>query len=557
MRIDSLILYSTASGSEIRNIKFNPEGLSLIVDETIKDKLQKEESGSSVGKTCLVKVIDLCLGAKDLNILYKNDQGGIYQALKDYVDKEKISAKLLLVDSYGNTIILERQLFEKGKQFINNKVYKGPKDYKNELKRLIFPNSGDISFRNLIPFFIRYNGDLGLKFLGQMSRNSEYQSYYSYLLQISQPQDISKLLDEKEALGKENKKLLHGFKSVEDFKKKLEEEEAEIAKLKIDATSYDNVAKEFKNEDANNMILRKELDDETDKYYSLKTEETILNEKIKKEQEDVFNDRIVLKAIFKETNEIFNGLSKSFDDLVNFHNSMCDLRIKNYVNQLHSIQSKIQSTSIRLDQLRSDFEKRFTDFKFKVNDEANSKFEVYYSKKLEVQNKNQDLQRFKDNTEKIDEIVKRLNKINSEKDQNEVQKTKIKDFFDKLALDFSTKETHLDYNFSSDKIPLSLTSKESTGGDGDQRCLTAALIFTIVKMLSEKYDTPLFIIQDGMEQVPLVSLKRIFDFARTSKYQYIVPILKDRIEDLKVSDSEIILKLSPSDKLFKFDNKKV
>lgn len=60
------------------------------------------------------------------------------------------------------------------------------------------------------------------------------------------------------------------------------------------------------------------------------------------------------------------------------------------------------------------------------------------------------------------------------------------------------------------------------------------------------------IIHDQMENVQLKTLKRIFDYCGENDIQYILPILHDRIDTLEIDESCIKLRLSKTDKLFKF-----
>ncbi len=55
-----------------------------------------------------------------------------------------------------------------------------------------------------------------------------------------------------------------------------------------------------------------------------------------------------------------------------------------------------------------------------------------------------------------------------------------------------------------------------------------------------------------MENVSLTDFRGLVDIAEETGYQYIVPILHDRVKDLNLPESKIILTLSQKDKLFKF-----
>jgi uncharacterized protein YydD (DUF2326 family) len=83
MQLIKLEVIKSTTNEIIRTISFNKTGLSLIVDKT-----NKINSGSNIGKTTAVKVIDLCLGARLVSGLYKERDTGeniiVGQFLEDY-----------------------------------------------------------------------------------------------------------------------------------------------------------------------------------------------------------------------------------------------------------------------------------------------------------------------------------------------------------------------------------------------------------------------------------------------------------------------------------------
>lgn len=90
-------------------------------------------------------------------------------------------------------------------------------------------------------------------------------------------------------------------------------------------------------------------------------------------------------------------------------------------------------------------------------------------------------------------------------------------------------------------------------GTGDIKTLNCAFDFSFYDFFRKKsLDLPYFVIHDRLENIPLENLEKIFDAARESGVQFIVPILKDRIQTLNIKKEEIILTLSKRNKLFKF-----
>jgi uncharacterized protein YydD (DUF2326 family) len=74
---------------KIREITFK-KGMNYIVDSS----LQTDGKGNSVGKTTVLRLIDICLGAKDRKYIYYSDELGINTILKEYIHNSKIFAEL-------------------------------------------------------------------------------------------------------------------------------------------------------------------------------------------------------------------------------------------------------------------------------------------------------------------------------------------------------------------------------------------------------------------------------------------------------------------------------
>ena len=92
MRLKKLVVKSSIDNEIIREIKFNKYGLSLIVDET-----NNKVSGSNIGKTTAVKIIDLCLGANSVSSIYKEKDTGENHIVKEFLESNKVNAELTTI----------------------------------------------------------------------------------------------------------------------------------------------------------------------------------------------------------------------------------------------------------------------------------------------------------------------------------------------------------------------------------------------------------------------------------------------------------------------------
>lgn len=95
-------------------------GMNFIVDAGI-----DQEKGNSVGKTTILRLIDIALGAKDRKYIYYDDETKkTNSVLKSYIEENKVRVELLVVDSFEEDksttkYLLAVDLFPRGKRFIN------------------------------------------------------------------------------------------------------------------------------------------------------------------------------------------------------------------------------------------------------------------------------------------------------------------------------------------------------------------------------------------------------------------------------------------------------
>ena len=84
MIIEKLIIKKTNPTLEIvREIKFK-KGLNLITDLTLDNN---QSSGNNIGKTTLLRIIDLCLGGKEIKKIYfDSDTNSLNDTVKNFLD---------------------------------------------------------------------------------------------------------------------------------------------------------------------------------------------------------------------------------------------------------------------------------------------------------------------------------------------------------------------------------------------------------------------------------------------------------------------------------------
>ena len=124
----------------IREINFH-RGINLIVDET---SLQnRTESGNSVGKTTVLRLIDFCLDGNGKNIYIDPEFKNTNSKIENYLKKNNIVITLSITKNldYPNysDIVIERNFLTYGDkiQSINGENYSNPQ-FSKQLKEIIF-----------------------------------------------------------------------------------------------------------------------------------------------------------------------------------------------------------------------------------------------------------------------------------------------------------------------------------------------------------------------------------------------------------------------------------
>lgn len=314
--------------------------LNLIVDGSIDLK-----RGNGVGKTTILRLVDICLGSRDKKFLYTDYETGIVEtSLKNYIEENEISVKLTVVDSLEqteNSFSLERGLFDRAGSFINGEKY-NQEEYKEELNKIFFNNDLNTpSFRQLIKKFVRIDfksdNDKFLKFLHNTTSKVEYESIYNYLFELRDNVINQTLLSLKEELKKiDNNQIklkeLHNYESIEQLERSMtalmlqnENIQNEINKL-VNSEYFIENEEEIKKIRIKYANLNNELDN---KSYNLQRIDNILQE-AKSEQEDSI-DNEMLGKLYNDAEKNISELKKTFDDLVRFNNELNSNKIKYYM----------------------------------------------------------------------------------------------------------------------------------------------------------------------------------------------------------------------------------
>lgn len=566
MKIKKLIVRKTKPSEEvIREIQFNEKGLNLIIDDTPESL---RESGNSVGKSTAIKIIDLCLGARSVRELYyDSDTRSENVVVKDFLDEFKIQAELILIDENKRGCSIKRDLFPRGKKYIFNEPY-SKQDFLDELKKIIFDlKEPRPTFRQLIPKFVRVENtaeERMIKFLPIMTGSDVYDTIYCFLFQIYSDELLSKKGEITERLSECQKTIqtLEKSKSISSLsvlKQSLEIINSDLKDL-YDKRNKLSYMDEYREELDSKRKLTLRINDLQEKMELVEFEIANIENSIvslAKEKSEI--NIQILQAVYQEAKSYIPTLQKNFEDMVSFHNSMIQNRIdfiqkplnvkkellEQYSSQLATILEQKEKITIEaldeglLDELNM-LNRKIEDLSLKKG-EIKQSIQLLEEQEAVRQDLNKELLVIQNQMENdgIDEKIKKFNQFFS-------------DYCDKLY----GEKYLLAYNENwkeEKKFPVSIASLGGKVGTGKKKAVIVAFDLAYMEYSIEMgIKVPQFVIHDKMENTHINQIKTIFEICEGIDGQYIIPILRERIDKVeqKYVEKAKVLELSTNNKFF-------
>lgn len=572
MFIKKLII-STPS-KVLRNIEFH-KGLNLIVDDT--PTINTQLTGNNVGKTTVLKLVDFCLGGKATEIYTDfEDKKSEYEEVKKFLIEQEVLITLILTEDLdlvdkSKQIIIEKNFLQNSRAIRNiNGEPILEKDFENKLMSLLIPNqkSEKPSFRQIISHNIRYkdeNINNTLKTLSKYTSDSEYETLYLFLLGCNFNN------------GAKRQAILTKLKQEENYKNRLEKNQSKesyeiaLTMLENDILELDKKKKSFNI----NENFEKDLDELNKiKYRINKIGSEVVKLGIRKDlieeaKEDMENsstniDLKQLKALYDEAKLNVSGIQKTFEDLVNYHNTMIVEKLKFITEDLPFLNEKIKLENIELNKLLE---------KEKIISKKISKSDSFEELEKTITNINEKYRlkgEYENTISYINEVEENIKRLKNElsdidnylfsdefKEVLKLQITKFNKFFSAISnelygesyvLGFSeetNKKNQTFYKFSSFNLNMSSGKKQ-----GEILCFDLAYILFAD---SEKIPCLHFLLNDKKELMHDNQLLKVADFVKKNDIQLVISILKDKLPEELVDKSNMIVELSQNKKLFRIE----
>lgn len=270
-----------------------------------------------------------------------------------------------------------------------------------------------------------------------------------------------------------------------------------------------------------------------------------------------------IKILYNEAKNYLEKITKTFEELVNYHNKMIVEKINFITKELPDIENKIDKEQEILNK-NLEYEKQLIDKVSKSDsfEELNkiiSSLTQKYRQKGEYESIISQINEVENNIAKLEVNLTEIDNIlySNEFEENlNSQLVKFNKYFSRIsnelygeryALKFEkeiNKKTNKPvYKFSSFNLNMSTGKKQ-----GEILCFDLAYILFAD---NEKIPTLHFLLNDKKELMHDNQLLKVQEFVCKNNIQLIVSMLKDKLPNGLINNSNIVIELSQENKLFK------
>lgn len=569
MFIKKLCIRDTQSNVLMREVAFH-KGVNFVVDSEASD------SHNKVGKTTFLRIIDVLMGAKDRDHLYTDPDTDITnRELYEIIVSRRVQAELYLVDDLdrddGDETILRAELFPRGKHYINDERV-SLDTYWQRLDAILFGIQDNTpTFRQLIYSFVRVlvSGDNNafLKTLPKGTSNAVYRSIYNFLFDISDPALDKKLgeLGTKLSRTKESVKQykrVNNVAGVEQQRQILAAQQAEYDAIKvraddiIDARAYQQNREIFADVRGEYAHLSDALDSLD---YQITRSRAALTDAEKALERKA--NLSLSRRFYDEICSMVPDLEKTFQDMVDFNRQLSENKVAYFRQVIDELSPQRDEIATQRDALVADNGRYLALVASNKIDEYEQLNDRLGQLRQEIGRSNQIIDTLTSYESDMSSIQ---NEIDSYSTGGSAQKGNEGDYasamasfnrhFKALAKKINDEEPLLVYNPQTGDFPVSISDMSGTS-TGTRKSLLAAYDLAYQQFAAEhNMQVPNFVVHDVMESIEGADLRAIVDAANAIDCQYIVAVLKEKLDSSHISQEEQermqILCLSMDDMVF-------
>lgn len=566
------LIISRGDGEIIRNVPFHA-GLNLIVDETPSGG--GRETGNSVGKTTVLKLIDFCLGG-DHREIYSDPENKLneYKLVRDFLVAQRVLITLVLTDDLARADAREVWI---ERNFLNRKEKiqridgqdKTDDQFEEALTDLLLPGhyGRKPTFRQIISHNIRYKDESVanvIKTLDKYSRADEYETLFLFLLgcdfaQGDEKQAVRAKIEVEEKFRRrlEAQQTKSGYEALlgqvnEDIKKT----EARRATLNLNPTFEADMERlnrvkyliNVSSSEISQLELRRDLISETERDMA---------------REEAKIDMAQLRQLYEQATALVGGIQKKFEELVEFHNRMLASRARFIAGELPAINARLETERARLNMYLAE-EKALAEAvtktdSFSVLEKLVAEQNLLFQKKGDYEKTIAQIGAVEST---LSELNRKLTAIDATlfsdafAERLKEQLTKFNRYFgavseelygERYALKADTKTVkgRRVYEFQSFNTNFSSGKKQ-----GEISCFDIAY-----SLFADDEGIPVFhfLLNDKKELMHDNQLIKIARLVNARGIQFVASILQDKLPEELKDGRFVVLRLSQSDKLFRIE----
>jgi uncharacterized protein YydD (DUF2326 family) len=549
----------------IREIPFH-KGINLIVDET-KSK-NKTESGNSVGKTTVLRLIDFCLDGDGKNIYIDPEFKSKNIKIEQFLRENNILIALTLVEDIDNSnskeVVIERNFLSyKNKiQKINGESLSN-EDFPKILKELIFnTQSENPSFKQLKSKNIRDEKNKlihTLKALDAHTTDVAYELLLLFWLGIDTDSSKDKLVRDKN-LEEKLQTRLRKESNLSQINQSLIIVNKEITELNRKKGSF-NLNEKYEEELQQLNQIKSKINQISTKLSRLELrKELIFESKINLEKDFADIDTEQIKSMYDKAKSLIPNIQKTFEQTLSFHNEMIQQKISYITEELPSLEYEINQEKRNLNSfiiheksLSESLNKAgaIDDLQIIIN-ELNSFFE----RKGNLEEQKRLWEKSNDNLNQINDKLDVINKNILSKDeliQKRIEEFNV--FFSDISSRLDGLHSLLSAENEDGVYKFKIGNIEGNPGTGSKKSQMASFDLAYIKF-ADSLGIPClhFVLQDQIENVHSNQITNLLtEIVDEVNCQYVLPVLRDKLPtDINIEHFEI-LSLSQSDKLFRVE----
>ena len=566
MQLVELVI--TRSGRAVRAVKFK-RGLNLILDKPTGALTQ---SGNSVGKTTVLRLIDFALGSDGGDIWQDSEfKSNVNKDVYDFFHgPDTVHVTLDIEDGQRGKRSLIRSFSGQPKVKptlqINGTPFKNLTLYRNAVKEFLFGYSGEKpSLRQLVPKFVRSSSTLmskTLKFLGDYASQSEYEAVHLFLFGFF----TVHVLEERPRLALAKKNLERDLEALNRLRKEGEIEQLlihlrrEVETIGLSPELHGEVPEIAKRANLVTATRSKAaaVAGMLSRYDSEIASLEMTVGALKSEYDDV--DSHAIEAVYREAQNYIPKLHHDWNDLTDFIKNLRGRKQRFLRSQIDAIREDANRVKKELVALQAQEREEVRTLV------ESSEFAKALELRADLQEKLKQLGSLEQDLEDLRNLKRRIADIDASlkdtQEQIEAAKSQLRErvaTFNEYFSDLSEKLYGEQYLLHFDEnakgiLFFQLAAVGSNVGAGKKASQTAAFDLAYINFLHKtKINFPTFVCHDGLEQIHGNQLSALLSEADKLEGQLVLATLRDKLPLMpqRFIEENTVLTLAQDDKLFR------